>query len=568
MVASIPASAIVAVNPGVLSAGGNALDLNGLILTANARVPIGSVSTFANAADVAAFFGSTSTEALYAGVYFQGYDSSPIKPGALLFSQYPTSSVAAYLRGGSVAAYTLAQLQALSGILAVTIDGVVKTSSSISLSAATSFSDAAVTINAALGASGPVAASVTGSIATTVLTVTAVASGALAIGQFLSGSGVTAGTYITAFGTGTGGTGTYTVSASQTASSTTITARNPAVLYDSQSGAFTVTSGTTGASSTIGFGSGTIAAGLKLTQATGAVDSQGSIAYVPATAMNAIAAQTQNWASFTTTFEPSTDDKVAFAAWTSVQNDRWLYVMWDTSSAPTITPDTTSAGHLIAAADYSGVACVYQPSDLYQGPFVMGAIASIDFTRTNGRTTLAFRSQAGLTAGVTSATIADALLTNGYNFYGAYATANDGFTFFYDGSVSGPFTWLDSYVNQIWLNNNLQLALMTLLTNVASIPYNPAGYALIDASCADPINAALNAGVIRAGVVLSAAQASEVNAAAGVDIASVLSTRGWYLQVSPATAEVRAARGSPPITLWYTDGGSIQQITLASIEIQ
>lgn len=72
----------------------------------------------------------------------------------------------------------------------------------------------------------PPAASVTGSIAETTLTVTAVASGKLAVGQVLSGSGVTAGTTITALGTGTGGAGTYTVSAEQTAASTTITANS------------------------------------------------------------------------------------------------------------------------------------------------------------------------------------------------------------------------------------------------------------------------------------------------------------------------------------------------------
>lgn len=69
-------------------------------------------------------------------------------------------------------------------------------------------------------------ASVTGAISGTTLTVSAVGSGALAIGTVISGSGVTAGTYITAFGTGTGGTGTYTVSASQTVSSETITGTN------------------------------------------------------------------------------------------------------------------------------------------------------------------------------------------------------------------------------------------------------------------------------------------------------------------------------------------------------
>jgi len=66
-------------------------------------------------------------------------------------------------------------------------------------------------------------ATFTGSIATTVLTVTGTPTGVIQAGMLISGAGVTAGTTIIALGTGTGGTGTYTVSASQTVSSTTIT---------------------------------------------------------------------------------------------------------------------------------------------------------------------------------------------------------------------------------------------------------------------------------------------------------------------------------------------------------
>lgn len=65
--------------------------------------------------------------------------------------------------------------------------------------------------------------SVTGSIAATTLDVTAVGSGIIRVGMAISGTGVTAGSTITALGTGTGGIGTYTVNASQTVSSTTIT---------------------------------------------------------------------------------------------------------------------------------------------------------------------------------------------------------------------------------------------------------------------------------------------------------------------------------------------------------
>jgi RHS repeat-associated protein len=78
------------------------------------------------------------------------------------------------------------------------------------------------------GSIAPSVAVTTGSIgpSSTTMTVTSVASGTLAIGQVITGSGVTAGTTITAFGSGMGGAGTYTVSASQTVSSTTLTATN------------------------------------------------------------------------------------------------------------------------------------------------------------------------------------------------------------------------------------------------------------------------------------------------------------------------------------------------------
>jgi hypothetical protein len=70
-------------------------------------------------------------------------------------------------------------------------------------------------------------ASFTASISGTTMTVSAVASGTVLVGATITGTGVTAGTRIVSAGTGTGGTGTYTVSASQTVSSTTITGSSP-----------------------------------------------------------------------------------------------------------------------------------------------------------------------------------------------------------------------------------------------------------------------------------------------------------------------------------------------------
>lgn len=573
--ATIPASAIVTVNPQVLSAGGTGLTLNGMMLTNGTQVPIGVAQSFGNAADVAAYFGSSSAEALNAAIYFGGFDNSNIKPGNLFFAQYNQTAVSAYIRGAAVTGITLAEMGALSGSLTIVVDGYTHTTASCSLSGCTSYSNAASIINTALNTTQPTQAVVTGSIATTTLTVSAVSSGTLAVGQTISGTGITAGTKISALGTGTGGVGTYTVNTSQTASSTTVTAKATAVVvsYDSVSGAFVITSGITGAPSTVAFASGTLAPLIYLTSATGAVLSQGAALAVPAAFMTALVAIEQDWATFMTTFDPDGGSgntvKYAFAVWNGLQNNRWLYVCSDTDSSPTTTnPATSSLGYLIEAAGISGTMLIYDPTGIYLNAFACGVTASIDFTQTNGRITYKFKSQSGIVPNVTNLTIANNLIANGYNFYGAYATAADSFRFFGPGLVSGIFVWADSYVNQIWLNNGLQLDLVTLLTQSRSVPYNPEGYALIEAACQASIKAGLNFGAFTPGVVLTALQIAEANAQAGFDISGALYATGYYFQVLPAVPSTRAARTSPPCNFWYCDPGAIQYIALASIELQ
>lgn len=506
---SIPASALVSVNPAVIGAGGAALNLSGLILTNDTAVPLGQVAQFATAGAVADFFGPASTEAALAGAYFGGFENSTQKPGNLLFAQHNTAAVGAYLRGASLAGMTLAQLQAIpAGALTVTVDGVAKTTSSVNLSTATSFSNAASLISAA----------------------------------FTSG---------------------------------------PTVSYDAQRQAFKIASTTTGTASTITFASGALADALSLTAAKGAVTSQGAATATPSGTMSAVVSAALNWAGFTTVFEPVLADKVAFATWCSQQNNRFVYACWDTDPNAVVSGNTSAFGPQIAALNLSGsVALTADPVyaatkgvslaslALPLAAFVLGTMASIDFGRTNGRVTFAYRAGPGIAPGVGSLTVANTLKANGYNFYGDYATSSAQFTFMQPGQIGGAFDWIDSYVNQIWLNSSMQSALLNLITNAGTIPYNNFGYSMIESSLLDPITQAINFGAIRAGVALSASQIADVNAAAGRQVASVLQTRGWYLLIKDPSAAVRAQRGSPEITLFYVDGGSVQTINMASILIQ
>jgi len=491
---TIPVSQIVQVNPGVLTAAGSAVDLNGLILTADPSVPIGSVSRFTRAADVSSFFGPSSTEYQLALIYFNGPDNATRTPGALLFAQYNTTAVGAYLRTGSLASLTLAQLQALTGILTISVNGTPKTSSTITLSGATSFSNAATLIQAGFTSPG------------------------------------------------------FTVT------------------YDAQRQAFLFQNTTTGAGDVIGYASGTLAAGIKATQATGAVISNGAAIAVPGPLMDSIVAVTQNWAGFMTTTEQSIPNQILFAAWTSAQKDRYIYNMQSSDVNMLTAGNTTTAMYAITQAAYDGT--IHVQGNATHAAFNMSWAASLDFTRLNGRTTLAFQKQAGLVPSVTDQASASGILANGGNYYGAYATASTNFNFAYSGQVSGQFKWADSYVNQVWLNANLQLAMINLLVGAGSVPYNAAGYALINAACNDPIQAAVNFGAIRTGVQLSSSQAIQIKNALGVDVTQNLYAQGFYLQILDASAATRVARTSPPMTLYYMDGGSVQQLTLASIEVQ
>ena len=143
--------------------------------------------------------------------------------------------------------------------------------------------------------------SFTASISGTTMTVTAVGSGTIAVGQVITGTGVTAGTSILAQLTGSAGsTGTYTVSESQTVSSTTITivgqdfynipswAKRVTVMFDGVStngtSAFLLQLGDSGGIETTGYVGGNVAVDLTAGDNTGGASSTAGMLFGGGTA--------------------------------------------------------------------------------------------------------------------------------------------------------------------------------------------------------------------------------------------------------------------------------------------
>lgn len=493
---TIPASAFVQVVPSVLSAGSPPISMSGLFVTNDTSIPIGTVQSFGNAAAVSSWFGPSSNQAALANVYFSGYSGATSLPGNLLFVQYNTAAVDAYVRGGSLAAMTLSELQALSGTISININGTAYTTASINLSSATSFANAATIIQTAL---------------------------------------TTAGAACT-------------------------------VTWDTLRTAFVIATTTSGTAGSVAFPTdSSLSPSLLLTAAKGAVQSAGAAANTPAGVMNTVIGVTTDWASFSTDYLPDLTDMEGFATWVNGQNSRFLYVPYDDDAAA-LSPNASGIIGTITAS-YDGVCCIYNPSGLVAA-FIMGAIASINFSATGGRITFAYRAQTGLTPDITSLTQYQALIGNHYNAYVAVASATQAFQFFQNGQVSGTWEWLDSYVNEIYFNNALQSAWLQLLASTNAIPFTRSGQSMLANALQPTINQMLAFGAAVAGGELSGTQASEVNAACGgLNAAQSIENYGYFLYLPIPNTTVQQARGPWPGTLFYFDGQSVQTLTLGSVDV-
>lgn len=338
--------------------------------------------------------------------------------------------------------------------------------------------------------------------------------------------------------------------------------------WDSLSKAFTITSATTGASSTVeyatseGEGDNNLANVLKLTQDAGAILSPGSAALSIDENMTAVRAVTENWVTFTNLYEADDAELMAMAQWAGNQTVSYLFVCHSTDTKLTNQTDKASIAYKFKEANVTATTLIFG-SYLYAA-FIMGTAASIDWNRRQGTINFAFKSQDGLAPTVENAGVAATLLAKNCNLYGNYATRNDQFIWLYDGNMFGDYGFIDPFINAIWLNAAIQVAVMTGLGQTPRVPYNDDGYTIIRSLLMDPISRAQRNGVIDPGVTLSEAQKAELFREAGQDITSYLTTDGYFLQVSDAGASVRVKRDSPNVSLWYTYGGSVNRINIAS----
>lgn len=623
---SIPASQIVQVNPRLLTPGGTDLEFNGLLLSESPLIPSSQlVLPFPDPESVGDYFGLESPEYQAAVVYFLGYNNSFKKPRALYIASRLAEATPAWLRGGAWNGTLTALQQAGIGGIKITVNGENVAAQNVNFAQANSLSDVAQILQDALnegatpGTPARPAVLTGGSITFSGLesvtdggfaievngtehevegldlsAVTSPQELATALTGKIPGAMVSAsadGLLLTTTETGAAASIGYAATPASGTDVSTLLALTSAtgaasvagadeipgtgvpgiaVTYSSLTKAWTITSPTTGADSAITYAQAPdtgvdFSSLLNLTEQTGAVLSPGMDAMSHAANMEAILDLTENFVCFTTVAQPTEADALALAQWASGKGVAYLYIYWDNDPKLLQPNNTSTIAAAFTAANVGATCGVWNSLDY--AAMIMGTAASIDWERRNGTITFAFKSQDGLAANVVTGANAINLEAQNMNFMGDYATRNDQFVFLYPGRMFGQWTWIDTYLNAVWLNNALQVACMAGFEQTPRVPYNDEGYALVRAWMQDPVNRALYSGIIDTGVTLSESQKAELTREAGRDISAQLFTDGYVVQVNDPAPAVRQKRESPEASVWYTYGGAVHRLNIASTAV-
>lgn len=330
------------------------------------------------------------------------------------------------------------------------------------------------------------------------------------------------------------------------------------VEYNAVMKKFIIKTTTVGADSRISVATGDVADVLGLSEDAGAIVSKGGVAASVAETMRQITGNFKNFVTFSTAYEASDEENIELAKWVSA-NYGYAFIAHTTEANALVPESTADLASKLKEETVQYVCAVWGGAPY--AAFVMGCFASIAWDRNNAVITQAFKRSALLSPNVSSDDEFDCLNNKGYTFIGNFACRNSEFNVAYQGfMVYGDFKFLDTLVNDIWLNSKLQTSVFFGLQSLDAVPYNEQGYTSIRAWMLDAAEAAIKNGIIRAGITLNETQKDALYTMLGDDYSAELYQNGFVIVVKDPGALARQNRTSPETYLAYTSGGSVHAI--------
>lgn len=505
-------------------------NLKGRIYTQSELVPTNSFLTFTNAADVGAWFGTSSAQYSRALYYFGWVSKNGNIPSQMDFARWNQVDTAPEIFGNTKGFVTssssfVPQNAALytgisAGSLGLTVGSSIFNLSGMNFTSIVTLADVALVVARAIQAEGSF--TLPGTTDATTLVTMASTTG-LSVGMSVEAVDIAQGTTIISI------TPNVSIVLSQAAtgshSSETITFNSAllglaTVTYDSVRGSFQFVGGATGPaviSATDGTGGTPIGNLLGWVQGPFLIYSDGALAQSAVQAFVASASFDNNFGSFLYMDTLADTDVIDIATQNQIYNVMFMFLL----AVVDETAANTAVGNI---SDFSGTGITLAPlSTEYPEQFPMMILAATDYTATNSVQNYMFQVSA-LTPSVmddATANIYDAIKVN---YYGVTQTAGTLLAFYQRGGMMGLTsapTTMNVYANEIWLKDAMQAALMTLLLSQARIPANDQGQSQILAVLQSIIEEATDNGTISANKTLTPSQIAFITSTTGDNTA-------WY----------------------------------------
>jgi hypothetical protein len=344
------------------------------------------------------------------------------------------------------------------------------------------------------------------------------------------------------------------------------------VTYSSVTKAFTISNGVVTGTSTVDYSPvSPLATALGVTQASGAVLSQGAVALTVPENLDSYLLIAKNWKNFTTVFAPDEQFVIDACTWENTPGNTRCYVFGIVEANLLIPGNTSNIAYALLDEGYAtedadgkikyNVAIMpnYGESDI--SAFIMGTAAAVDYTQANAVVGYSYKTQAGIGNIIINDTEYEALTQKGFNFYGRYNSSFNSFDFTQNGSVGGDFKWFDFHNNQFWLVNTIEDSLAAFFAAAPIVANDTTGYGQVMSVLTGVANQGLRNGVITPGEAFSNATIAVLKQqSGGIDVAAFLTQKGYYIQIVTPTPEQRANRDPLNFTFWYASAGAINKI--------
>lgn len=318
---------------------------------------------------------------------------------------------------------------------------------------------------------------------------------------------------------------------------------------------FKVTSTTTGASSTVGYGTGGVGTPihtlLKLSSATANAPVVGAVAETPVAAVAALADLSGVWYGSMFSAAITDDQRVEVAALIQGLDLSRIFGVGETSTLALDAVVTNDIGSRLKALNYTRSFVVYSPN-LQAPAAAMGRAFSVNFEANRSTITLMYKQMPGLVADLLSDTQANTLKAKRINVFAAYQ--ND--TAIYQYGVMSGQAYFDEIHGLDWFKDALQNACYnTLYQSKTKIPQTDPGMNQLVTTAASVCVEAVNNGLVAPG---------QWNADGFGQISNGDYLKsGYYIYAPPMALQnqaIREQRTAPPMQIALKLAGAIHDM--------